>query len=109
MEHFRDPKVLRYQDHWVMILSFAKNSTFAFYKSNDLIHWTYTGNFTYTYKLNPEWEWECPDMFYLEDNNGNGKWFLILNLNPGGYQPGSGARYFVGHFNGHTFTADSQD
>jgi fructan beta-fructosidase len=28
-------------------------------------------------------------------------------MNPGGYQAGSGARYFVGHFDGYTFKADN--
>jgi len=29
-----------------------------------------------------------------------------VNVNPGGYQPGSGVKYFIGHFDGSTFIAD---
>lgn len=36
------------------------------------------------------------------------KWVLIVNMNPGGYQPSSGARYFIGNFDGKTFTADDK-
>lgn len=35
------------------------------------------------------------------------KWVLFVNVNPGGYQPGSGVRYFIGNFDGNSFTADS--
>lgn len=31
---------------------------------------------------------------------------MIVNVNPGGYQPGSGVKYFIGEFDGFTFKAD---
>jgi fructan beta-fructosidase len=31
---------------------------------------------------------------------------LIVNANPGGFQITSGVRYFIGNFDGNTFTAD---
>ena len=33
---------------------------------------------------------------------------MIVNVNPGGIAGGSGAQYFVGNFDGTTFTAENQ-
>lgn len=39
--------------------------------------------------------------------NGSGtKWVLLVNINPGGVAGGSGCQYFVGDFDGSTFTPD---
>ena len=35
--------------------------------------------------------------------DGRMVWVLIVGLNPGGYAPGSGTQYFVGHFDGSRF------
>jgi hypothetical protein len=45
--------------------------------------------------------WECPDLFQIDD-----KWVLIVSLNPGGFQIGSGTQYFIGQWNGREFIAD---
>ncbi len=51
--------------------------------------------------------WECPDLFPLKLMLSSvEKWVLVVNVNPGGYQAGSGARYFIGQFDGFTFVAD---
>ena len=53
--------------------------------------------------------WECPDLFPLTDPvTGETRWILILNLNPGGPQGGSGTQYFVGDFDGTRFTLDPE-
>ena len=49
--------------------------------------------------------WECPDLIPLDDN-GRQRWVLIVNLNPGAPNLGSGTQYFVGDFDGKTFTSD---
>jgi sucrose-6-phosphate hydrolase SacC (GH32 family) len=50
---------------------------------------------------------ECPDLFPLSlTNSTEEKWVLVVNTNPGGYQFGSGARYFLGSFDGKNFTYD---
>ena len=36
------------------------------------------------------------------------KWVLICNINPGGPFGGSAAQYFVGDFDGKTFTCDTK-
>ena len=52
--------------------------------------------------------WECPDLFPLavDGNPRNIKWVMVVNLNPGGIAGGSGGQYFVGDFDGTTFTSD---
>ena len=39
-------------------------------------------------------------------NPRNIKWVLVVNINPGGIAGGSGGQYFVGDFDGTTFTSD---
>jgi fructan beta-fructosidase len=53
--------------------------------------------------------WECPDLFPLEDQNGNRKWVLLVSINPGGPQGGSATQYFVGDFDGQSFTPQDDD
>jgi sucrose-6-phosphate hydrolase SacC (GH32 family) len=52
--------------------------------------------------------WECPDLVYLEseENPEVKKWLLVVNVNPGGFQLTSGVLYYIGEFDGRTFTAD---
>ena len=40
------------------------------------------------------------------EGTGETKWVLIQSLNPGGYNGGSGTQYFVGDFDGTTFTPE---
>ena len=59
-EDFRDPKVFRYEEKWVMILS--GGDCVLLYESKDLIHWNQISSF----KGNQESHtgvWECPDLF----------------------------------------------
>jgi fructan beta-fructosidase len=52
--------------------------------------------------------WECPDLFELPLSGTNDKrWVLAINMNPGSVAGGSGGQYFVGHFDGTRFVADS--
>ncbi len=81
----------------------------VFYKSNDLKSWTYLDDFGPANAQ--EGIWECPDLFPLavDGNPANTKWVLVVNLNPGSVAGGSGGQYFVGDFNGTTFTSDTTD
>lgn len=102
LKDFRDPKVFRYEDHWVMALSASDHV--QFWASEDLKSWRYLSSF------GKEWGahggvWECPDLFPMQVG-GETKWVLLLNLNPGGPQGGSGTQYFVGDFDGTAFTLD---
>jgi fructan beta-fructosidase len=39
----------------------------------------------------------------------DGKWVLVVNLNPGAIAGGSGGQYFIGEFDGTTFTAENTE
>ena len=104
IEDFRDPKVFWYapQEKWVMAL--AVSDHVSFYSSPDLKSWTQESEF------GQEWGshagvWECPDLFPMSVE-GEEKWVLLLSINPGGPNEGSATQYFVGDFDGQTFTLD---
>ena len=96
---FRDPKVQWIDGQWLMTIALPDLHQISFNSSPNLIEWTHLSDF------GPAAEtggcWECPDLFKL----GN-KWVLIISLNPGGYQIGSGTQYFIGEWNGKEFIAD---
>jgi levanase/fructan beta-fructosidase len=97
---FRDPKVFKYEDHWNMCAVQPWDHQVSFYKSNDLVSWHHLSNFGPTAAIGGVWE--CPDLFSLIFN-GEQVWVLIVSLNPGGLC-GSGTQYFIGDFDGTTFT-----
>uniref|UniRef100_UPI00288C493F glycoside hydrolase family 32 protein n=1 Tax=Capnocytophaga sputigena TaxID=1019 RepID=UPI00288C493F len=52
--------------------------------------------------------WECPDLFPLT-YEGKTKWVLFVSINPGGPNGGSATQYFIGNFDGKTFTPDTMN
>lgn len=99
---FRDPKVMWFepQKKWVMTLAVKDHITF--YSSPDLKNWSKESDFGKDLGAHGG-VWECPDLFSFDDN-GKKVWILIINLNPGAPNDGSGTQYFVGDFDGKTFT-----
>jgi fructan beta-fructosidase len=104
---FRDPKVMWYepQKKWVMTL--AAKDRISFYSSPDLKSWSKESDFGEKSGAHGG-VWECPDLFTL-DHNGKKVWVLIVNLNPGGPNGGSATQYFLGDFDGKTFTPSHTD
>ncbi|MCP9235204.1 glycoside hydrolase family 32 protein [Lewinella sp. JB7] len=103
---FRDPKVIWHADSesWVMVL--AARDRLQFYGSPDLKNWTYLSEFGRQYGTHAG-VWECPDLFPMTvEETGETKWVAIQNINPGGPNGGSGTAYYVGDFDGKTFTID---
>lgn len=100
---FRDPKVMWYEPakKWIMALSVKE--FISFYSSPDLKNWTKESDFGQGRGAHGG-GWECPDLISLDDNRKQ-RWVLIVNLNPGGPNLGSGTQYFVGDFDGKTFTS----
>jgi fructan beta-fructosidase len=102
----RDPKVFwhEYSEQWIMTLAVLDHV--EFWGSKNLKQWTRLGDF------GKEWGghggvWECPDLFPLEvEGTREIKWVLLLSINPGGPNGGSATQYFVGEFDGETFTLD---
>lgn len=106
MHDFRDPKVFRYDDRWVMVAVLPNERQVAIYSSTNLREWTPESRFGPAHAV--EGIWECPDLFPL-DLDGTTRWVLIVSLNPGSVAGGSGTQYFVGDFDGHTFTPECAD
>jgi levanase len=51
--------------------------------------------------------WECPNLFPLKVKGTNEtKWVLVVGINPGSIAGGSGDQYFIGSFDGTTFTSN---
>ena len=98
-KNFRDPKVQWIDNQWIMTVALANDYKISFYSSPDLKSWTHLSNFGPAAEVGGVWE--CPDLIQFED-----KWVLLVSLNPGGYQIGSGTQYFVGQWNGKEFIAD---
>ncbi|AVM69501.1 sucrose-6-phosphate hydrolase [Lachnospiraceae bacterium oral taxon 500] len=80
-EDFRDPKVIRYQNFWYLVLGASSGSgargggdgCALLYQSSDLKKWEYRGVIARSDgKLGSMWE--CPDLFPLRD-----KWILLFS------------------------------
>ena len=106
LKDFRDPKVFWYDKGkcWYMIVSADKEM--RLYKSKNLKKWEYVSAFGSGMGQQP-CQYECPDFFQLPVNGDekNKKWVMIMNINPGCLFGGSATEYFVGDFDGKTFTA----
>jgi len=95
---FRDPKVFRFEERWIVVL--AVGQEVQFYSSTNMKDWKLESSFGREYG-NHDGVWECPDMLCFGE-----KWVLLLNINPGGPFGGSATQYFVGTFDGRTFTCE---
>jgi fructan beta-fructosidase len=96
---FRDPKVFKYKNEWIMAVAQPHEHQISFYSSPNLITWKHLSNFGPAAATGGVWE--CPDLFPLVID-GKEVWVLIVSLNPGGLY-GSGTQYFIGDFDGTTF------
>jgi fructan beta-fructosidase len=89
---FRDPRLLRYGDRWLMAVARALEDVVALYTSTDLRAWSPAGEIAL-----PPGEgrpWECPDLFPLGD-----RWVLLVSREPS-------THYLLGSFDGSAFTPD---
>jgi fructan beta-fructosidase len=109
IKNFRDPKVFWYGDketgHWVMAVT--GGSVILFFSSPDLKIWESNGGFGFGYG-STEGVWETPDLFQLPVDGGpETRWVLTVGVGDGGSAGGTGVQYFVGNFDGKTFTSDN--
>ncbi len=80
VSNFRDPKVLKYNGRWYMVVGSTTgglkvgDGRIFLYESEDLLHWDYKGILLC---CNGEWTsmCECPDFFQID-----GKWVLMFSL-----------------------------
>jgi len=105
---FRDPKVIWHEPSgkWVMAVALSKDKKIHFYGSPDLKEWEFLSSFGPA--ASTEGLWECPDLFELpvENADGESRWVLQVDVNPGAVAGGSGGQYFIGHFDGTRFAAE---
>lgn len=101
---FRDPKVFWYAPTQQWIMSLATSQSITFYSSKNLKEWTQLSEFGEGIG-NHDGVWECPDLFPLT-YEGQTKWVLFVSINPGSPNGGSATQYFIGNFDGKTFTPD---
>ncbi|MCQ8279075.1 glycoside hydrolase family 32 protein [Acetobacteraceae bacterium KSS8] len=104
---FRDPKVFWYAPghEWVMVAALSNIHRVILYASDNLKDWRFLSTFGPANAVFGAWE--CPDLFPLRPQGGGAeKWVLMVGINPGAEYAGSGTQYFVGEFDGKSFTAD---
>jgi fructan beta-fructosidase len=107
IKDFRDPKVFWHDEtsKWVMVL--AAGQQVMFYSSLNLIDWEFLSEFGLEEGAHGG-VWECPDLFQLavDGNPDQKKWILQVDLGDGSIAGGSGGQYFIGEFDGKSFTND---
>ncbi len=104
----RDPNMFWNLDtkEWILILAHALDHEMLIFTSPDMKKWTLQSSFGKGLGAQ-DGVWECPDLFELAvDGTDEKKWVLLCNLNPGGIFGGSATQYFIGDFDGKTFTPD---
>ena len=105
LANFRDPKVFwdSERSNWVMVVVKANEKKVAIFTSPNLISWTHKSDFGPLAAQGGDWE--CPDLVQLSIDGDKTKksWVMLVSLNPGGIEGGSGTQYFVGNFDGSSF------
>jgi len=113
--NFRDPKVSWDNVHNKWVMTVAVGDRVEFYTSSNLKNWTMSGQFGNLGQGSHAGVWECPDLYQMpvDGKEGKTKWVLSLSIGASATvdsppAEGSGMMYFVGDFDGSTFTADPQ-
>lgn len=103
---FRDPKVVQIADnHWLMLVSRAREHVIDFYISADLVCWELTHSFVdCDFKKGA---WECPDLITLREGK-NRKSILIISVDEGFTHGGSGVLYIIGDYTNGAFRTDKK-
>lgn len=103
---FRDPKVVWDKVGERYIMSLAAGQSIRFYSSKNLKDWKFLSEFGEGVG-NHDGVWECPDLFPIQVQGLDAeKYILLVSINPGGYNGGSGTQYFVGDFEEGKFVLD---
>lgn len=108
IKDFRDPKVFwnEKENIWTMLL--VAGDHLQIWNSSNLKDWEQVSEFGKNQGAHGG-VWECPDLFPLQvEGTDDVKWVLLISINPGAPNGGSGTQYFVGEFDGRTFTSDQE-
>lgn len=99
---FRDPKALWHETSQRWVAPISAGQVIQFFTSENLLDWTFASQFSGGHV---GVTWEVPDLFPLEIN-GETKWVLLVSVSRAAPAGGSGIQYFIGDFDGTTFTSD---
>ncbi|WP_422349168.1 glycoside hydrolase family 32 protein [Flagellimonas sp.] len=109
IKDFRDPKVFWHEASQKWIMALVAGDHAKFYQSEDLKEWKHISDFGKNHGAHGG-VWECPDLFPLKvEGTDEEKWVLIISINPGAPNGGSGTQYFIGEFDGVRFTTDQTE
>lgn len=104
-EDFRDPKVFWYEEtqNWIMVVSTGQ--AVEIFSSPNLIDWEFRSEFGHDEGLQVA-VWECPELFPLavDGDPDNTRWVLAVSVGDNEDTQGSTAQYFVGDFDGESFS-----
>jgi fructan beta-fructosidase len=100
---FRDPKVFWHEVSQRWVAPIAAGQAVQFFVSPNLRDWEFASRFTGGHVTAT---WEVPDLFPLEIN-GETRWVLLVSVSRLAPAGGSGIQYFIGDFDGTTFTSES--
>ncbi|QLG45786.1 glycoside hydrolase family 32 protein [Costertonia aggregata] len=104
IKDFRDPKVFWDDINHAWVMSLVAGDHLQLWSSNDLKKWTKLSEFGKKQGAHGG-VWECPDLFKLKvEGADEEKWVLLISINPGAPNGGSGTQYFIGDFDGAKFT-----
>ncbi|WP_282165010.1 glycoside hydrolase family 32 protein [Cellulophaga baltica] len=109
IKDFRDPKVFWNEkaNNWTMLL--VAGDHLQIWQSDTLISWKKVSEFGKNQGAHGG-VWECPDLFPLKvAGEAKEKWVLLISINPGAPNGGSGTQYFIGDFDGTTFTSTQEE
>ncbi|MFC3862098.1 glycoside hydrolase family 32 protein [Deinococcus antarcticus] len=102
---FRDPKVFWHQptEQWIMAIVHPVERQIELFGSPNLHDWTSLSVFGPVGATGGIWE--VPELFSVVNEHGESHWVMKVDLNPGGPFGGSGVQYWLGEFDGVTFSA----
>ena len=110
LKDFRDPKVFWHApaSEWIMAAAVPDRRQVRFFASKDLRAWETRGAFGPAGSTTGIWE--CPDLVRVPVEGGapgERRDVLMVSVGDGAPAGGSGVQYFVGAFDGRSFTASS--
>ncbi len=102
---FRDPDVFWHEptSAWIMAITLPDDRIVRFYSSTDLKSWRHLSDFGPVGARATLWETPCLFQMPLDGDDGPLKWVLACSLGPNKMQ------FFVGDFDGKSFTLDTVD
>ena len=103
IKDFRNSQLFWHKESGKWVMLFSRDNKVLIYNSSDLKSWTLTSEFGAT-------AWESPDLFELNiEGTDETKWVMLLSTGKSSEKTapngGSGTQYFVGDFDGKTFTS----